>query len=242
MVLTRTQYLDAIAEHSRGLADAAAGALGAPVPHCPGWCVADLVAHVRDVHAFWATIVARRLTAPPGPGEVAGPGEGDRADLVSSFLAGSAHLVDVLAATEDDVPVWTWAPGHHRVGFVTRHQVQEAAVHHVDAVLATGGRLQIAPAVADDAVAEFLQVSLSSAVDPAPGPPADRRARWCSPPPTRGRRGPSATVRGRARRASARGPKRPCPCWPARRRSCCCGCTAARSWTPRRCPTASPDG
>ena len=47
-----------IAEHSAGLARAAEANLDAPVEHCPGWTVADLVWHLSDVHWFWAKIVA----------------------------------------------------------------------------------------------------------------------------------------------------------------------------------------
>jgi hypothetical protein len=63
--------------------------------------------------------------------------------------------------------VWTWAPAQQDVAFITRHQVQEAAVHHWDAVNASGGALAIAPDVAADSVDEFLTFSVSSADDPA---------------------------------------------------------------------------
>ena len=41
-------YVDAVADSSRRLADAAAAAgVDAPVPTCPGWTVADLLEHLR---------------------------------------------------------------------------------------------------------------------------------------------------------------------------------------------------
>ncbi len=58
-----------IALQSAALAEAAEGNLAAPVEHCPGWTVADLVRHVYEVHWFWGTIVdraARRATAGRG--------------------------------------------------------------------------------------------------------------------------------------------------------------------------------
>ena len=48
--------------------------------------------------------------------------------------------------------------------------MQEAAVHHWDAVHAAGGALQIEPAIAADAISEYLTVSVSSAADPADPP------------------------------------------------------------------------
>jgi hypothetical protein len=56
------------------------------------------------------------------------------------------------------------------VGFVTRHQVQEIAVHHWDVAHAIGRPIEIEPEIAGDAVDEFLTVSISSAADPADPP------------------------------------------------------------------------
>jgi uncharacterized protein (TIGR03083 family) len=160
--------LDAIARHSRGFADAAEGNLGAGVEHCPGWSVADLVWHLTEVHWFWGTIVEERLDAPPDDSKRPAR-EGD-AGLLDTFRSGANHLVEVLAAAEPSAHVWTWAPARQDVGFVVRHQVQEAAVHHWDARHAGGGGLVIEPLLAADGVDEFLNFSLSSAEDPADPP------------------------------------------------------------------------
>ena len=68
--VTTTPHLDfdplaEIAEHSAGLARAAEHNLDAPVEHCPGWTVADLVWHLTEVHWFWAKIVAELPSEPP---------------------------------------------------------------------------------------------------------------------------------------------------------------------------------
>lgn len=160
--------LDAIARHSRGFADAAEGNLGASVEHCPGWSVADLVWHLTEVHWFWGTIVEERLEAPPDDSKR--PARAEDAQLLGTFRSGATHLVDVLAAADPSAHVWTWAPTRQDVGFVVRHQVQEAAVHHWDARHAAGGGLVIEPLVAADGVDEFLNYSLSSAEDPADPP------------------------------------------------------------------------
>lgn len=160
--------LDAIARHSSGFADAAEGNLYAQVEHCPEWNVADLVWHLTEVHWFWATIVEERLEGRPD--ESKRPQRPDDEHLVDTCRLEARRMVDVLAAAEPSAHVWTWAPTEQRVAFVTRHQVQEAAVHHWDARHAAGGRLSIEPLVAADGVDEFLTFSLSTDADPADPP------------------------------------------------------------------------
>jgi uncharacterized protein (TIGR03083 family) len=160
--------LAAISDHSASLADAAAGGLAAPVEHCPGWNVADLVRHVAEVHWFWGTIVDERLKAPPE--ESRRPAAAADDELISSFRAGAERLVSILGAADPGDQVWTWAPAQQDVAFVIRHQVQEAVVHHFDAAKATGREFSVAPEVASDAVDEFLHFSVSSEADPADPP------------------------------------------------------------------------
>jgi hypothetical protein len=72
-------------------------------------------------------------------------------------------MVKLLEATPDDVPAWTWAlrESDHSVGFIRRHQVQEAAVHRWDMENAVTGRPQpIAPDAAADAIDEILAITL----------------------------------------------------------------------------------
>ena len=40
---------------------AAEAGVDAPVPGCPDWTVADLVAHLGEVHLFWTAVVAAWL-------------------------------------------------------------------------------------------------------------------------------------------------------------------------------------
>lgn len=162
--------LDAIARHSDGFAAAAEGRLHAAVEHCPGWNVADLVWHLTEVQWFWATIVEGRLGAPPA--ETTRPARSGEDSLLDAFGTGARRLVDVLGAASPSEHVWTWAPAQQDVAFVTRHQVQEAAVHHWDARHAAGGGCAIEPDVAADAVDEFLTFSVSSDADPADPPRA----------------------------------------------------------------------
>jgi uncharacterized protein (TIGR03083 family) len=160
MALSTFEQIAAITEHSAGFATTVRRDLGASVEHCPGWTVADLTWHLADVHWFWGTIVAERLQAPPE--ESRRPARVPDDQLVDTFVAAAAALVQALREADQTDPCWTWAVGRHDVAFVTRHQVQEAAVHHWDAVHAAGGSWSVLPEVAADAVDEFLHVSVAS--------------------------------------------------------------------------------
>lgn len=170
--LTTEECLTQIELHSAGLAEAARGNLAARVTHCPDWSVADLVWHVTEVHWFWGTIAEERLQELPD--ESRRPSRPSDNELLANFEVGARRLVRVLRDADQTAACWTWAP-QKDVAFVTRHQVQEAAVHHWDAANARGRRVGIDPRVAVDAVEEFLTFSVSSPDDPSdpPRPPLD---------------------------------------------------------------------
>ena len=179
--LTTQRCLAAIERHSAGLAEASRGNFTARVKHCPDWSVGDLVWHVTGVQWFWARIaeglpqeLPRHLLE-----EEDRPARPDSEDeLLAAFEAGTRDLVEVLGRADQSAACWTWAP-QKDVAFITRHQVQEAAVHHWDAARAARRRIDIDPDVAIDAVEEFLTVSVSSEADPADPPrPALAGAIW----------------------------------------------------------------
>jgi uncharacterized protein (TIGR03083 family) len=163
MSLSTDACLAAITHHSNGFTEAVRGNLDAKVEHCPDWDVADLVWHLTEVHWFWRTIAGDRLAEPPDSDRR--PARAERDGLVAAFEAGAAQLVEVLGAADQTTPVWTWFPDRQDVGFITRHQVQEAAVHHFDAANAAGQPWSIVPEVAADCVEEFLTCSLADAED-----------------------------------------------------------------------------
>jgi uncharacterized protein (TIGR03083 family) len=180
VTLSVDRYADSIQEHSEGVALAAPKVFDRAVACCPGWNVSDVVQHMIETQWFWATIVQQRLGVPPEEGR---PVNIARDDLIDRFLEGSRHLVDVLRAAKQSDPVWTWAPLQKDVAFVTRHQVQETAVHHWDIAHAAGDRLAIDADIASDAIAEFLTVSVSSWSDPADPPRAPLDGTlglWCT--------------------------------------------------------------
>lgn len=167
MTLSTEDCIQAITQHSLGLAEATRGNLDARVEHCPDWAVADLVEHLTQVHWFWALVAEERPLTRPQDLDSRRPGRAADEHLVATFEAGAARLAQVLRTADPTAPCWTWAPAQQDVAFITRHQVQEAAVHHWDAVNAAGGRLTIEPRVAADSVDEFLTFSVSSDADPA---------------------------------------------------------------------------
>jgi hypothetical protein len=74
------------------------------------------------------------------------------------------HLLGALTDVDPSTPVWTWA-ARKDVGFIQRHQVQEAAVHRVDMELATAKPpTPIDAALAADSIDELLEVSLPFAL------------------------------------------------------------------------------
>jgi uncharacterized protein (TIGR03083 family) len=164
MTLSTFDCIAAITEHSAGFAEATRGNLDARVEHCPDWSVADLVWHLTEVHWFWSTIAAEQLSSPPDAGRR--PPRTDDAGLGDAFKAGAVKLVEVLREADQSAPCWTWAGWQQDTAFITRHQVQEAAVHHWDAVNAAGGSLTIEPDVAADSIDEFLHFSVASDDDP----------------------------------------------------------------------------
>lgn len=168
MALSVARCVEAIVSHSDGLADDAEGHFDAAVSGCPGWRVLDVVEHVIGVQWFWSTIVTERLEVPPvherRPGRV-GPERCGEA-----LRSGARRLADALSAADQSWSVYTWAPTRQDVAFITRHQVQEAAVHHFDVARAIGRSLVIDHDLAADAIEEFLTFSVSSESDPADPP------------------------------------------------------------------------
>jgi len=140
------------------------------VPSCPGWSIADLVWHLGEVHWFWTEIIVTRATSPDGVEATKPSRPSAYNDLLRWAQSQADRMIDVLDSTPDDVSVWTWAlqESDHTVGFIRRHQVQEAAVHRWD--LQNGATSTdpepIEPEVASDSIDEMLAVSLPWSVRP----------------------------------------------------------------------------
>jgi uncharacterized protein (TIGR03083 family) len=133
--------------------------LDAPVPGCPDWTVRDLVVHVGQVQRSWAAkVLAGAAGAPPVDDVPDG-------DLLSWSEASTDVLTTALADVGPDAECLTWwadSDAPSTAAAVARHQVQEAALHAVDAQSAAGAPLDLPAAIAIDCVDEFLVVSLGA--------------------------------------------------------------------------------
>lgn len=129
------------------------------VPTCPGWEVADLLAHIGYVHRWAARYVATAITemveepdeatilelAPPAAGRSEWVGEGHRA------------LVDALRDAPSDLVCWTFLAAPSPLAMWARRQAHETAVHRVDAELAAGSTpTPVDPELAEDGIDELL--------------------------------------------------------------------------------------
>lgn len=134
-----------------------------PVPSCPDWNIADLIWHLGEVHWFWATVIETRASDPAQIENAKPARPSEQRELIAWGRSQADRMIQLLAATADDVPVWTWAldESDHSVGFIRRHQVQEAAVHRWDIQTAAKQMpAAIAADAASDSIDEFLAITL----------------------------------------------------------------------------------
>ncbi|MDH6116124.1 uncharacterized protein (TIGR03083 family) [Kitasatospora sp. GAS204A] len=140
--------------------------LTTPVPSCPGWTLLDLIRHTGSVQRWFSVLLRQQIQQRPTSRDVelALPAEEDG---YRDWLAASATVAaEAFATVESDAPMWAWGADQH-ARFWARRMLCETLVHRVDAELALGLRPEIDPALAADAVAEFL-VNLPFAVGFAP--------------------------------------------------------------------------
>lgn len=157
--LTHDRMLELIADRSALLRSSVAGALDAPVPGCPEWTGRDLVAHLGEVHRFWAAVVAvGSPDKPPEDDDV--PEREPTGDLLDWSERSAETLLAALRDAGPDRAVWTWWGEPALSGAVARHQVQEATVHAWDAEDTVGRAGALPEAVAVDGIDEFLTVNL----------------------------------------------------------------------------------
>ena len=133
--------------------------LGLPVPTCPGWRLADVLAHVGFVHR-WATHYVRTAVVDmvDEPDEatilkIAPPGS-ERCDWVAQGLAA---LLTALHAAPGDLTCWTFLPAVSPLAMWARRQAHETTVHRVDVELAAGvSPSPVEPKLAADGIDELL--------------------------------------------------------------------------------------
>lgn len=122
----------------------------ARVPACPDWALRDLVLHLGRVHRWATSVVLTGERSRPEPEPVADE------DLAGWFADGGRAL---LAALDVDPrqPCWGFGP-QQDVGFWQRRQAHETAVHRVDVERCVGQASPLDEALAEDGIAEVLEV------------------------------------------------------------------------------------
>jgi uncharacterized protein (TIGR03083 family) len=130
----------------------------APVPTCPDWTLAQLTAHVGFGHRWAAVIVERRATTPVPHEQVddlrVPAGAEDRS---SWLLAGARRLSHAVREAGPQAGVWTWADDQ-TAGFWLRRITHDTLVHRLDAELAVGREVRLAPDLAADCVSDLLDM------------------------------------------------------------------------------------
>lgn len=149
-------YLEHLKQDGAAMAVAAERDLDAPVPSCPEWDVAALVAHTGLVHRHKMATVQHGGTEEPQDLEIE-PIPSEDTELVPWFRRGVDGLIATLAAADPEDPAWSWA-GDHRVAFWIRRMAQETTVHRWDAENAVGDAGPIDAELAADGVDEMLRV------------------------------------------------------------------------------------
>ena len=147
-----SRYLDCLAADYALLREAASSAgLDQPVPSCPDWTLADLVAHTGEVYLHKATVMRDQKWPDPWPPE------GHPADPIAVLDLGYREVTAEFVARPPDEESLTWYVPDQTVGFWIRRMAQETVVHRMDAQLAAGVPVTPAPDdLAVDGVDEVL--------------------------------------------------------------------------------------
>ncbi len=154
-----------VAEVRRGgrrLSEAADGHLEATVPPCPGWTVADLVAHVSVVVDFWGAVLDGVAADAwhPDPALTGSPS-------VAVLDERVAALCERLDGADPAARCWTWSPANQTVGWVQRRMAHELTVHAWDGQSAVGAPDPIPTDLGVDGIDEFLACFLGRGAEGA---------------------------------------------------------------------------
>jgi uncharacterized protein (TIGR03083 family) len=128
------------------------------VPTCPDWTLAQLAAHVGFGHRWAAVIVERRATEPVPHDKADDLQAPEGAEERSRWLlAGARRLGDAVREAGPQTGVWTWADDR-TAGFWLRRITHDTLVHRLDAELAVGREVTLAPDLAADSVSDLLEM------------------------------------------------------------------------------------
>jgi uncharacterized protein (TIGR03083 family) len=158
--MENSRFLECLEADYRRIRDVVPGHLGAEVPTCPEWSVADLTRHVGQVYLHKVECMRegtlRETDWPPA-------GLKDEEPVVLLDRA-YAELVAELTTRSPSDPGGTWYEPDPTVGFWFRRMAQESVIHRIDAELAAG--VPVAPIPDDlaiDGIDELLKVFVAYA-------------------------------------------------------------------------------
>jgi uncharacterized protein (TIGR03083 family) len=162
--------LTSTAADGRDLLAAAEADWSRPIPHCPDWDAAELVAHMGGILAWMAQIVTTAERVSRRDRETAPDSRDELADWYAAHLDRTLHI---LTTTDPRTPTWTFSSrGDSRVGWWRRRLAVELAIHRWDAQHAAtldGGSApspldgDVASAGIEEFLAEFLPGLLAGA-------------------------------------------------------------------------------
>lgn len=175
-MLDRSTYRGAFRREADALRAAAQRGLDAPVPSCPGWTVASIIAHLMG------GVYARRLETirlRPSVPQTRDPHDLGLPESVTRWLASSNHdaatappdVIDSFAAVvnqveselytlDPDEPLATWWPPMQTAAFFQRRLAHENAIHRWDVQLAHHLTEPIEPELATDGIDEMFDMHL----------------------------------------------------------------------------------
>jgi uncharacterized protein (TIGR03083 family) len=159
----------ALIDEHQAFADlVAAGDPAAPVPTCPGWTVQQLFRHVGRGVRWSAQMVSDQATEALDPRAVSdGKPPTDPAGASDWLMAGANRLLTAVDETGPDVPVWTFN-GPRPAAWWIRRRLHEVVVHRADAAIAVGADFELDPALAADAISEWLELVVPLSAADAP--------------------------------------------------------------------------
>jgi uncharacterized protein (TIGR03083 family) len=154
-----TDYAAALLEQNRLFGELISDAdPTTPVPTCPGWSLQQLFRHLGRGHRWAAQIIREKLDAPLDPRAVVdGKPPADQEGALGWLSASGQAVLDAVAETGRDVPVWTFL-GPRPAGWWIRRRLHEATVHRADASIALGVEYDLSPELAADGIAEWLEL------------------------------------------------------------------------------------
>ncbi|MBU3062838.1 maleylpyruvate isomerase family mycothiol-dependent enzyme [Nocardia sp. NEAU-G5] len=138
-----------------------------PIPACPGWSLANLVAHVGGGHRWAAAMVTDRATERLDFAEVPGIRRPHEVQEAAEWLReGARAVIEAVDATGPDAPVWTPFGGPRPAEWWVRRRLHEVTGHRADALLALDRTVDLEGALGADGLSELLSIIEGASAQP----------------------------------------------------------------------------